>query len=459
MRINNISKISFQRGIDNHIHRGYWWSEVSDEQAASIKGGIIKANKKGEKFVFRNANEDMLTLINKSISKPEDKIDKIITSNLDCMVRNHPDAAQSTNFENGIPFLKDEIEGNLELLKSSINKNEFLYLTGQPGFGDAKNLEKVLEQASDKFVGVKLHPAQLGIKADDLVYEPYMQFAQKHKLPVLFHSEVKVNWNGSIGTLSNELATSDPEYIYNLAKKFPDVPVIMGHTGAGGAPAHDKAIEIFTKAIKNKDANLYCDISWMDFTPDGLPNDNIPSIVKLIKTCKEEDQMGRILFGSDVPVGIFGIDKAERFNTTPSDAYSDMVTKLKTAIKNNFGDKADDVIDKIFYKNADDLFFKKTWVQEAIETVEPEQIINEVKENTEEIIKPAKNNSAIKAGLAIGAGVLAFMGIAYYVLQGKKTNNQSAPNPVNQPAPTPTPTTTNIIRDTSMPSVFQKFTT
>ncbi len=37
----------------------------------------------------------------------------------------------------------------------------------------------------------------------------------------------------------------------------------MGHMGAGGNLAHQKAIRILEESIQNNDAKLYVDISWL----------------------------------------------------------------------------------------------------------------------------------------------------------------------------------------------------
>ena len=176
---------------------------------------------------FKNSRTEVKDQEIKDIAK---KIDKIIVSNLDCMTRNHPDMAQSSNFANGYTFLKNEYDGNIELLRNSTNPNEYLYATAQPGYGSAETLKKALEEGPKKFVGIKLHPHQLNIPANDKVYEPYMQLAQSKKLPCLFHCELNVDWSVPQGRLfadKSKWSTSDPRYIIELAQKYPDVPVFL----------------------------------------------------------------------------------------------------------------------------------------------------------------------------------------------------------------------------------------
>ena len=50
------------------------------------------------------------------------------------------------------------------------------------------------------------------------------------------------------------------------------------------------------------------------------------------------------------------------YNLTPESVLEDLGVKV---IKENFGKDSEDLINKIFYKNADDLFFKKEWINVA----------------------------------------------------------------------------------------------
>ena len=79
------------------------------------------------------------------------------------------------------------------------------------------------------------------------------------------------------------------------------------------------------------------------------------------KELQKRNATDRILFGTDAPLGCFG--EALRENYSPVQAYEKTVGDLKTVIKQNFNDKADELIEKIFYKNADELFFQKQWAQ------------------------------------------------------------------------------------------------
>lgn len=354
---NNYSSIAFMKTYDIHTHKGHWWINATKDTPGAIK------TKNGEYKVLHDLSTDIFELVNANLSDESNRVEKVFTSNLDCMVRKSPEINNTDLPKVSIPFLKNELEGNRELLKKSVNPNEYLYATGQPGFGNANNLKFIIEEAPDKFVGIKLHPKQIGISAQDPAYEPYLQLAKEKKLPVLFHSEVAIDWSKTGGEVLKEKSlwnNSDPRLIYQLAKKYPEVPVILGHTGAGGAPAHDIAINTLLESIKKKDANLYADISWMDFN-NGMPAYKPEKIIKLIKELKKENALDRIMFGSDVPVGCFGEEQiAGKIKLKPSFFYDDMQSKIKQAIREDseLAKDAEEIIDKIFFKNAENLFFK-----------------------------------------------------------------------------------------------------
>ncbi len=410
MQINKINNVSFKQTYDMHAHVGHWWCN-SD---SSVKDAVKTAD--GQYKVLKKLDCDVISLGNAARSSDDNFIKKAIYSNLDCMTRETPE------IDKNVPFLKNEYEGNLEMLMTNIKRANYFYATGQPGVGNVETLRKAVEQVPEAFVGIKLHPTQLGIPADDAVFEPYMEFAREKKLPVLFHSQVAAEWKqDSKGNyfpeLSKNLDNSDPKRIYNLAKKFPDVPVILGHTGAGaGEAGHSKALSVILESIKNNDAKLYCDISWMDFK-DGLPVEEPKSLLNLIKSLKKENALDRIMFGSDAPVGIFGEQQASGFtNLSPGSIYDDMQNKIKNAIRKDseLSKDADEIIDMIFYKNADKLFF---------ENFNPQKPISFKGNNlAEESSGVVKKMSKTKIGLIIGAivGLGGLIGAYLY-----KNNNKT----------------------------------
>lgn len=361
MRISNITTVNFTGNYDIHVHTGRWWGKASQNT-----NGAVELSPGNYRALRDFGPVDTLEIANKLITNPDDKIEKMFVSNLDCMVRNHPVIKESSLTDNGTPFLQNEIDGNLALLsKYRRNKNYVLYAVCQPGYGNVSNIEQVFRKGPKKFKGLKFHPKQLDIPADAKCYDEYMDFAQKKNLPCLFHSQVNVDYQVPGGRLVEDMTLwdkSDPEFIYRLAKRHPSVPVILAHTGAGGTLAHNKAIEVLLNSIDKKDANLYCDISWVDFE-NGLPADKPGSVIDLIKKLKERNALDRLMFGTDSPLGCYG--EAEIPGLKPEKAYKLTVEKLKNAIRMNFDTDSEKIISKIFYENARDLFFGADNVQSA----------------------------------------------------------------------------------------------
>lgn len=109
------------------------------------------------------------------------------------------------------------------------------------------------------------------------------------------------------------------------------------------------------KSIDNKDAKLYCDISWVDFEND-LPVKTPTTIINLIKKLKDKNALDRVLFGTDAPLGCYGGNS----KISPEDAYKITIENLKTSIRENFGSESDSIINKIFCENAHKLFFENS---------------------------------------------------------------------------------------------------
>ena len=259
-------------------------------------------------------------------------------------------------------FAKDEITSNLDMINKYKEDKFFAVMAVcQPSKtgGSAKNIKKLLKEYPNSICGLKFHPQGLLLNADSSLYDDYLRFAETNKLPCLFHSEVNVNYKKNI--LQEHLNYADPDYIYKLAQRHPKVPVIMGHMGAGHELSHKKAIKVLEKSIRENNAKLFVDISWVDFSND-LPVAYAKSIIEVINKMKELNALDRILFGTDAPLGCYG--EPERLaitQKTPKEAYELTISRIKTAIKNEYGAEADSIIDKIFYENANELFFEKKW--------------------------------------------------------------------------------------------------
>lgn len=330
MKINSFNnKLSFGRNIniiDAHMHD----KTVADLGKSAVAKDILK-------FLspFSTATDTFF---------PQ----KIFPSALDCCF-----------YKNGQPYA-NEIVGNEKIIKTfdgtAIDK--FIAVC-QPKTGAIDNIKQLFEKYKDKFIGLKFHPNGAELPADSILYDSYLDFAAKKGLPCLFHSDRTFDtiYPGADGKLYPKLKSmfSRPEQIYNLAKRHPNVPIIMAHCGGPEKADINAAVDVMLKSIENGDAKLYADISWMgiDDYVKGTPKRDMRKLVEVIKKLKNTskgDMTDRILFGTDAPIDRFHSDNAEKI-------YKDYICDIHSAIKKNFPDEADELTDKIFYENAKKLFF------------------------------------------------------------------------------------------------------
>lgn len=274
----------------------------------------------------------------------------------------------------------NEYEGNKRALQSFNDDKSYSFLAScSPKNGDVKRIEQLMQEFPDGFVGLKFHPNEISLAVSDPKYQPYFEYANRNKIPCMFHTQVPVDGSGKLfrlpdGTLDlTKLdAFGDPGAIYEAAKKYKDTPFIMAHMGAGWNESHDRAIDILVESVRKGDANLYADISWVDIGMEGdnraLQKDHIVKAIKKLKGIGESDwtygdQSFRLMFGTDAPIARFRGDSARN-------VYSKFVEEIKTAIRSDkdLAKDAEKIIEDLFYNNAKKLFF-------------PENITNTVKKS------------------------------------------------------------------------------
>ncbi len=389
MKISNINNLSFTGKIyDSHVHIGHWTK-----------------NSKPHNYEINELDfflKEPLDVFVKG-EKQQDTVEKAFISSLDCMI------------EDGT--FTDEFEGNLKLLEKIKGREEFVPLAVcQPNrtLGDTTQIKALLDETDGKFVGFKFHPSGLQkakngkmISASHSFYDTYLAVAEEKKLPCLFHSQADVDWDSPIPYVKKLQNPSDPGHIYELAKRHKTVPVIMGHTGAGAGPAHKYTIDMILESIDKKNSLLYADISWMDWADDGLPAQNKNNLIYFLEELKKRDSLDRVLFGTDAPLGCYGENLADK--TTSKEAYEKTVGSIKTAIKTHFKEDGDEIIDKVFYQNAHDLFIDKKWA------------------NRVDIGENVKKLSKTTIGAIAAVGVIAFVGLIGLLNKNKKQPQQIQP--------------------------------
>ena len=274
MKISNITNqfISFQAAIiDSHVHRGAQQSLWNSKE-----------------FPTGKLDEFIKTPLDISVAgqKQTDNVIKVLVSSIDGLSWSEEQKkiifAQGKNKYSLKPeeveFSKNEYAANLDMINKFKQDNFYAVMAVcQPSKtnGSADTIRQLIKENPDTITGLKFHPQDLMLNADSSLYDDYLNLADEMKFPCLFHSQVNIDY--AVNKESLNINWADPEYIYELAKRHPNVPVIMAHMGAGGDLAHKKAIRVLEQSVKNNDAKLYVDISWVDFNND-LPSENPQNI-------------------------------------------------------------------------------------------------------------------------------------------------------------------------------------
>lgn len=361
MKITGVKSIMFTAGkqnIDMHWHEGTWKAEnahYTNNDTFNLVGKPVTLNVNGK--------------------QTKEEIKYVFVSNLDCMT-----------FDENNHLIKNEIDGNMEMLNEcKIHPQKKPYAVCQAGYGSAENIEKLIRENPNKFVGLKFHPMVFQQDANSAVYEPYMKIAEKYNLPCLFHSDK----TGSYAC---------PKKIYELAQKFPKVPVILAHLGAG--TDHQDAINVLLDSIETGKANLYGDTSWVDCKNEEMPT--LKNLIARLQQTKKGDQTKRLLYGSDAPLGEFGAPgkKVDGF-------YADNLSTLKTMISKNFHTNAEKLSDNICFFNSKELFLDKNWAKNLDRT---------------------KFLTARSAGIILTAAALAggLYGAIHFTLKNPNQNSETA---------------------------------
>lgn len=257
-----------------------------------------------------------------------DFLKEIIDENIDYAICSNLEGIDS-------PCFKDEKECNLDMLKViKIYPKLKPLLVCQPHLTQNADIIRYFLEEYPEFIGLKLHPECMKLPADSEKYNNYLELAREFKKPCLYHS----------GHIKSRF--SSPKLIYKKAQEFPNVPIILGHLSTGPKQSHVEAIEILLDSIENNKANLYVDISWIDFAYEKL-NESYEDTLMLIdalKNTKKGDFTHRILWASDCPVG--------KFNQT-KDNYSRNLNIFKDRILENFDNK---LLENLLSNNARQLF-------------------------------------------------------------------------------------------------------
>ena len=148
--------------------------------------------------------------------------------------------------------------------------------------GALKELRLCIER--EGFIGLKLHPnVQRFLPQMEKCFPIYEQM-QDYGLPVLFHT-------GGIGIAPFEDHFGMPEHIDEIACRFPNMKIIMGHCGRG---AYQQAA-----CVLRKHKHVYADISANFSKMHGKENMLLKELIQKVKLWTGSTD--KLFFGSDYP--------------------------------------------------------------------------------------------------------------------------------------------------------------
>ena len=222
---------------------------------------------------------------------------------------------------------KDEYECNLEMLEISKKYPKLKPLAVcQPNITENNKVVRTLLETYPDFIGLKIHPEYMRLPADSEKYDKYLELAREFNKPCLYHS----------GHIKSKY--SSPLLIYEKAKQFPELPVILGHLSTGPKESHKTAIDIMLESIEQETATIYADVSWVDI-------DDIILLIESLKNTKKGDYTHRIMWASDAPVGDFNQKK---------NLYDKNLNLFKVKILEHFKDE--ELLNNLLCNNARKLF-------------------------------------------------------------------------------------------------------
>ncbi|MFC5407598.1 amidohydrolase family protein [Cohnella soli] len=164
----------------------------------------------------------------------------------------------------------DELEANLDLAEMlKTNSNLLGWATYIPYLSD-KSL-RIAEQclsASDRFIGLKVHPEVNDYRIDQEKYAPMWEFADERGLLVLAHA-----WG----------ANSDPSLFAEIPARYRNMKLLLAHLG-GVEPAITTSLQ-----LANRYDNVYLDLTG-----------SLISSRCTLKQFTERTDPDKLLFSSDM---------------------------------------------------------------------------------------------------------------------------------------------------------------
>jgi predicted TIM-barrel fold metal-dependent hydrolase len=129
-----------------------------------------------------------------------------------------------------------------------------------------------------KLQGIKLMPMYAGFYPQEARLNFLWRYAQQHRLPVLLHT-------GTTFVSQATLETTLPRHVDVVARRFPEVRIIMAHLG--------HPFEGECAVVIRKHPHVYADISALHYRPWQLFHS--------LMLVQEYNVWSKVLFGTDYP--------------------------------------------------------------------------------------------------------------------------------------------------------------
>jgi len=167
------------------------------------------------------------------------------------------------------------------------------FAVGNPWFGE-KAVGGIDGYLRAGLCGIKFNPSIQGFKLNDEIVYPFIELAEKHGVPVYFHTGTPI--------------TSIPFQLYDLAKLYPKVNFIMGHSGYSDfwndvpyIAAHSANIWFDTSlslTSRTEDIIRICGADKVVFSSDS-PHSNLAyEISKVRRTNADDEAMAKMMGGN-----------------------------------------------------------------------------------------------------------------------------------------------------------------
>ncbi len=261
--------------IDSHVHLFFEGSDPESFFIGAARAGAALFNKKDWRF-----NPDVSGVLEANLELLDDRTGDKLVAKMD-EARIDKAIILPLDFWLGCPKSNGvSIEEKNAIYAEAVKRHKGRLLTHVGVDPRRKNAVEIMRRGVEEFgaIGLKLHPTT-GFYPDDPVCHPLYKKALEYNIPVLIHS-------------GNEPAPlrikfSQPKYIDTVAAEFPELKIIIAHTGHGW---WQEAVDL--ASVK---ANVYVDFAgWQMEYMSGADY-----FYQVLRCAIDTLGPWRVLFGTD----------------------------------------------------------------------------------------------------------------------------------------------------------------